>query len=278
MECAPADLTLKAMGRDELDMSRPEQIAEIIERERPDGVINASAYNTVDLAESEPETAFAVNRDGPTALARVCAGSGMPLVHVSTDYVFSGEKYGAYVESDPTSPLNIYGRSKADGEEGVLGAGGVAAVVRTCWVYSAGGRNFVTMMLRLAREGRSEVRVVADESGQPTYAPDLAQACMSILSALRAGDERASGLLHYCGADDVSRADLAEAIFEGARERGLPSAEVVRISAAEFGATAPRPARSLLDTSRARALPGVEVHFWRDRLGLCLDRIAAGTS
>lgn len=278
-EGAGGDVAVNALGRDQLDMQRPEVIAEVVERLRPDGVINASAYNAVDVAEREPEAAFALNGEGPTALARACAQVGAPLVHVSTDYVFSGEKNGPYIESDPTSPVNAYGRSKVVGEEGVLAAGGEAAVVRTAWVFSAVGKNFVTMMLSLAQrardEGRDYVRVVEDEVGRPTYAPDLAFACVAVLQGLWTVDAGARGVLHYCGADEVSRADYAEAIFAGAAERGLPTARVERITAAEFGAAAPRPSRTLLDTARITALPGVEVHEWRGRLALCLDRLAA---
>lgn len=269
-------LELSAFGRHEFDLTQTERIASFMHGRRPDGVINASANNEVDAAERDPDAAFALNRDGPTVLAQVCAEMGVPLVHVSTDYVFGDTPDGAaHLETEPPSPMNAYGRSKAEGERGVLAAGGAAAVVRTCWVYSGGGKYFVTLMLGLARDGRSQVRVVEDQIGQPTYAPDLAGACVTILRALAAGDERARGHLHYRGADAVNRAEFAEAIFKGARERGLPSAEVVRITAATFGAAAPRPSTSLMDMSRALSLPGIDAYGWRERLPLCLDRLAA---
>lgn len=266
-------LAVTALGRDRLDMTAPDRIAEIVKRVRPDGVINASAYNFVDAAENDPGPAFAINRDGPTALAHACANLNIPLVHVSTDYVFGDAKRTPYLETDPPAPMNVYGQSKWEGEQGVLAAGGVASVVRTCWVYSPGEGNFVTMMLGLAGQGRDVVRVVEDQVGRPTYAKDLAGASLAILKGLRAGNTRYEGLIHYCGDEDVDRATFAEAIFDGARRRGLPSAEVVRITANEFAAPAPRPSYSALDTAHARSLPGLQVPTWRSQLEVCLDRI-----
>ncbi len=269
------EICIRAVGRDELDLSSG-TVKHEVRRLRPDGVINASAYNLVDAAEEDPAEAFAVNRDGPTALAEVCAEIGAPFVHVSTDYVFGDGKRTPYNESDPPAPMNKYGQSKLEGENGVIAAGGSASVIRTCWVYSASGRNFVTMMLELARGGRSELRVVEDQVGSPTYAADLANACMVSLKGLAAGDERFAGLMHYSGGGETSRAAFAKAIFAGARARGLASASVTPISAAEFGAAAPRPSYSALDTTRARSLPGISVAPWEERLEACLDEIVRG--
>lgn len=266
-----------ALGRADLDMAAPQTIQHVIERLRPAGVINASAYNFVDAAETDPTEAFLVNRDGPGVLARICAELAIPLVHVSTDYVFGEPEPDAcrpFRETDTPAPMNRYGQSKLEGERIVLSCHSKSSVIRTCWVYSPEGKNFVTLMLGLAREGRSEVRVVEDQVGRPTYADDLASACLRTLKALDAGDERFQGVLHYCGDEDISRASFAEAIFEGASKRGLPCADVVRITASEFAAAAPRPSYSALDITRASGLDGLVVPHWRERLDACLDRIA----
>lgn len=267
------DFHVSCVGRETLDIAS-DGVGPALRSSRPDGVINASAYNLVDAAEEDPSEAFAVNSNGPTRLAETCADLGIPLVHVSTDYVFGDAKRSAYKETDEPAPMNRYGQSKLAGEKGVLGVGGKASVIRTCWVYSAQGRNFVTMMLALAREGREQVRVVEDQVGSPTFADDLAEACLAALKGLHAGDARFSGLLHYGGGGETSRAGFAESIFAGARSRGLPWAEVVRISAAEFAAAAPRPSFSALDSARAASLPGIRVAPWEQRLDACLDRIA----
>lgn len=265
---------LTSLSREQIDMARPDMVREQVRRIRPDGVINASAYNLVDAAEETPGDAFAVNRDGPAALAQACADNHIPLVHVSTDYVFGGEKSMPYLEDDPPAPLNIYGHSKLAGERGVLDAGGSAAIIRTSWVFSSGRNNFVTTMLGLAQEGRTEVQVVSDQVGRPTYAPDLARACLTTLAALADGDKEFAGLLHYCGEGDTSRVGFAEQIFAGARRHGLSSAEVVPISTRKFGAVAARPVYSALDTTRARALPGIKVVDWQSGLDACLAKLA----
>lgn len=269
---------VETIGREELDITSPAMIDRAIKTKRPDGVINASAYNFVDAAEADPTTAFQVNRDGPAELARRCSEQEIPLVHVSTDYVFGDRADGShrpFREDGPPNPINQYGLSKLGGEIGVLEAHPLATVLRTCWVYSPGGKNFVTLMLGLAREGRREVRVVNDQVGRPTYAADLAEACLVTLGQLMSGDHRYSGRIHYCGEEDTSRAAFAKAIFEGALERGLPAAKVVEISAAEFAATAARPAYSALSIARAMGLEKLSTPPWRRRLEACLDRIVS---
>lgn len=259
---------LVALGRDRLDLRDPVAAETELERLRPAGVINAAAFTAVDKAESEPEEAFLLNRDGPAALARVCARIGAPLVHVSTDYLFDGTKTGPYAEDDPPAPLGVYGASKAAGEEAVQASGARAAILRTSWVYSATGANFVRTMLRLAAEGRKEVGVVADQIGRPTYAPDLAAACLAAL-----GHE---GIFHFAGAGEASWADFAEAIFAAAQARGLPHAAVRRISTADYPTPARRPANSVLSTAKIEAVLGLHPRPWREALELCMDRIEAG--
>lgn len=271
LEIAPEKVSLA--GRAVIDLSDTGGLDAAIAAHAPSAVINAAAYTAVDKAESDAEAAFALNRDGPAGLARICAAGNIPLVHVSTDYVFDGSKDGVYWESDPKSPLGVYGRSKSDGEDAVLAAGGAAAIVRTSWVYSAIGGNFVKTMLRLAREGRAEVGVVADQHGRPTYAPDLAQACLAALAKLSADGAKAGGVYHFAGADDAVWADLAEATFAGAAARGGPAAAVKRITTAEYPTPAKRPANSRLDCTQFVAQFGFAPKPWRQSLEDCLDRL-----
>jgi dTDP-4-dehydrorhamnose reductase len=283
----PADWTLICPTRDQLDLTDTRGVAPAVAALAPDAIINAAAYTGVDKAESEPDAAFALNRDGPAALARatgapaprrhapVLAGAApvlqLPLVHVSTDYVFSGDKPTPYVETDAMAPTSVYGRSKAEGEALVLAAHPHAAIVRSSWVYSPHRANFVKTMLRLG-ETRDEVSVVADQIGRPTAAADLATACIAITQRLLAGDAVAQGVFHYAGAGDTSWAEFAEAIFAEAALRGRVPVRVKRITTAEFPTPARRPANSRLDTSKIERL-GITPRPWREALRLCLDEL-----
>lgn len=268
----PAGNTLEFAGRPEIDLARPDTLAVLIADRRPDLVINAGAYTAVDKAESEEDQALLVNGAGPGALARACADAGAALVHVSTDYVFDGSKAEPYLETDPIAPLNAYGRSKAAGETAVLASGANAAVLRTAWVYSAHGANFVKTMLRLAAD-REEVGVVADQLGRPTWAADLAQAALTVGGILARADGRAGGIFHFSNSGEATWADFAEAVFEGSRARGGPSARVRRIATADFPTPAPRPANSRLDTAGFEQATGMAPRPWREALGLCLDEL-----
>jgi dTDP-4-dehydrorhamnose reductase len=241
---------------------------------RPDAVINAAAFTDVDRAETEAAAAFALNRDGPAALARACADLGAPLVHLSTDYVFDGAKPAPYVETDAKAPLNLYGHSKSEGEDSVLASGAHAAIVRTSWVFAAHGRNFLRTMLRLA-EARDEIPVVADQIGRPTAASDLAQTCLAV--ALRAldRDPTSRGVFHYSDAGDASWADFAEAIFSEAAKAGLKLARVKRITTAEFPTPARRPANSRLDSTKIGAALGVAPRDWREACAICVREVLA---
>jgi dTDP-4-dehydrorhamnose reductase len=196
------------------------------------------------------------------------------LVHVSTDYVFDGTKSTPYVESDAKSPLGVYGRSKSEGEDAVLSAHAWAAVIRTSWVYSATGANFVKTMLRLAAQGREEIGVVADQHGRPTYAPDLAGACLAAVAALLKQGVAAAGVYHYAGADDAVWADVAEAVLDEARTYGLPSARVRRITTAEYPTPAKRPANSRLASEKFTTVFGFRAQDWRPRVADCVGVLA----
>lgn len=241
------------LGHEDFDLAQSDP-AEAIARIDPWAVVNAAGYTAVDRAESEPEAAHRLNRDAPAAMARACAARAIPFVHMSTDYVFDGAKTGEYVESDPVGPLTVYGRSKAEGEVLVTEAGGLSATLRTSWVFSDVGGNFVKTMLRLAGSA-DEVSVVADQQGRPTWAQDVASA--SLAAAHRMKDSGlALGILHAAGSDAMNWADFAERIFAVAERNGLPSARVRRITTADYPTPARRPANSRLEIAAIEAALG----------------------
>jgi len=274
LELMRAEAGAIGLTRADLDLAEIARIGDALAAFKPDIVINASAYTAVDKAESEPDAAFRLNRDAPAALAQAAANTGAAFVHVSTDYVFDGSKPSPYIETDPRAPLNIYGRSKAEGEDAVLAANPRAAIIRTSWVYSPNRANFVKTMLRLG-ETRNEVSVVADQHGRPTAAADLAYACLALARLQHQGETAASGVFHYAGAGDATWADFAEAIFAGAEQRGHNPVQVKRIAAADYPTPAQRPANSRLDTSKIEAL-GIATRPWREALRLCLDELFEG--
>jgi len=264
----PPGFVLQGLDRSQLDLAQTAEIAATVRALRPDAVINAAAYTAVDQAEDQQAEAFVLNRDAPAALGQVCADLGAPLVHLSTDYVFDGAKADAYVETDTRAPLNVYGRSKAEGEDAVLASGAPGAVIRTSWVYGAHGANFLRTMLRLAK-ARDEVNVVADQIGRPTWASDLARCCLDVAARAMEARGAAAGVFHYAGAGDTNWADFAEAIFA---ERNIRT-RVNRITTAEYPAQARRPANSRLDCGNIRYAWGIEARPWRDALKLCLADI-----
>jgi len=273
-----SNLNLVCLERPEFDLTALDLIPATLRRIDPGGVINAAAYTAVDRAETEQAVAYALNRDGPAALAQACAERSIPFVHVSTDYVFDGEKPAPYVESDPKAPQSVYGRSKSEGEDAVLASGAHAAIIRTAWVYDAAGANFVRTMLRLAAD-RDEIGVVADQFGRPTWAADLAGACIAAMRALMSdgqADRRAAqGVFHFSGAGDATWADLAEAVMIEHAKRGGKIAQIKRISTADYPTPARRPKNSRLDCTKIEASLGVRPRPWREALSLCMDEIHA---
>ena len=259
-----------AVGRDELDLLSHVDPRPLIDRFAPAAVINASAYTAVEKAEDEPEPAFRLNRDAPRALARACAERRLPFVHFSTDYVFDGGKGEPYLEEDARNPLNVYGRSKAEGEDAVAAAGGRWAVLRTSWIYSATGSNFVRTMLSLAAS-RSEVSVVADQRGRPTWAREAAEAALAAAGVL--ADGAAVGLTHATGGGEATWAEFARAILAEAARRGAPSAAVIEAPTSAYPTKAVRPPDSRLDLTRAKAVIGWDPPPWRESLGRCLDEL-----
>jgi dTDP-4-dehydrorhamnose reductase len=233
-------------------------------RERPDIVINAAAYTAVDRAESEPEAAWATNCIGPANLSAACDNAAVPLVHISTDYVFDGSKPGAYVENDPVNPLGVYGASKEAGDRAVRNSLERHVILRTAWVYSAHGQNFVKTMLRLAGE-RPVLRVVADQTGSPTSAADIAAAIGTVVRLIAAGNTR-WGTYHFAGAGRVTWHGFAEAIFALAAPWRGPPPKVEAITTADYPTPARRPANSVLDCRRIGDAFGIVPRSWRDAL------------
>ncbi|MDN3713193.1 dTDP-4-dehydrorhamnose reductase [Paracoccus cavernae] len=231
------------LGRDQADLSDPAACAAAIRASGARAVINAAAYTAVDRAESEPELARLVNADAPAAMASAAAGLGLPFVHISTDYVFAGDGERPWIETDPTGPLGVYGATKLAGEQAILASGAQAAILRTSWVFSAHGANFVKTMLRLGAE-RPELRVVADQHGGPTPARAIAQACLTMAEAML-DDRSKGGIYHFSGAPDTNWADFARAIMAQA---GL-SCAITDITTADYPTPAARPANSRLDCS-----------------------------
>ncbi len=258
-------------GRETLDIADHGAIAGLIARIAPSAVINAAAYTAVDRAESEAEAAYALNSDAPGAMAAACAERGLPFVHFSTDYVFDGTLDRPYVETDATGPTGIYGASKLAGEQKVTQAGGRAATLRTSWVYSRHGANFVKTMLRLAGD-RDEISVVADQLGRPTWARDCAEAALATVDGL-AADPALSGVYHLSGAGDASWADLAAAVFEASSRLGGPTARVRGITTADYPTPARRPANSRLDCGKFEAALDWPTRPWRESLAACLSEM-----
>ena len=241
------------IGQEDFDLALSDP-ADAIAGIDPWAVINAAGYTAVDRAESEQEAALRLNRDVPGAMARACAARAIPFVHMSTDYVFDGTKTGDYLESDPIAPLTVYGRSKAEGEALVAEACGLSATLRTSWVFSDVGGNFVKTMLRLAGKA-DEVSVVADQQGRPTWAQDVASASLAAASHMK-DSGRPLGILHAAGSDAMTWADFAERIFAIAKQNELPSARVRRITTQDYPTPARRPANSRLGIGAIEAALG----------------------
>jgi dTDP-4-dehydrorhamnose reductase len=272
--CAASGLTLMTIARPDADLARPESLEPALRAARPDVIVNAAAYTAVDKAESESALAEAINGRGAGALAAVAAGLGRPLIHLSTDYVFDGTKSAPYVETDPVGPVSAYGRSKLAGERAVAAAGPDHAILRTAWVYSPFGVNFVRTMLRLAMS-RPEVGVVADQVGNPTSALDIADAVLVVARNLLAqpAEMRLRGVFHLAGTGFASWADLAEAVFAASARDGGPVARVRRITTAEYPTPARRPANARLETGRLAREHGLVMPAWQASVESCVRRL-----
>lgn len=264
----------RPLVRADADLSDPAAIARAIATSDADIVLNAAAYTAVDKAEEERDLAFAVNATAPGAMARACADRGIPLLHVSTDYVFDGSGSRPWRESDPVAPLGAYGASKLAGERAVAETGAEAVILRTAWVFSAHGGNFVKTMLRVG-QGRDEMRVVADQFGGPTPARAIAGALWTIAAAFRDG-QGATGIFHFAGAPATSWADFAEAIFVRSGWSTVPS--VTRIATADWPTPTSRPANSVLDCSAIAAAYGIAQPDWQRGLDDVISELSGSTN
>lgn len=262
-----------ALGRPELDLSVPDSIEAALKNARPDVIVSAAAYTAVDQAEAEEEAATVINGVAAGKIATIAAKLNVPVIHLSTDYVFDGSKPAAYVETDPVAPLGAYGRSKFAGEIAIAEAAPNHVILRTAWVYSPFGKNFLKTMLRLA-EGRDSINVVDDQVGNPTSALDIADGILRIAINLVASDHpRLRGIFHMTGSGRASWADFATEIFQVSAAQGGPFAEVGRIPSSAYPVPARRPANSCLDCRKLLENHDVVLPDWQTSTAQVVDRL-----
>jgi len=258
-----AGVDVIAIGRPQLDLANPDTVIEAIAAARPDVVVSAAAYTAVDQAEDEPDLAFRVNAVGAGKVAQAAARLGVPVIHLSTDYVFDGSASGSYVETDATAPASVYGASKLAGEQAVAAANPRNLILRTAWVYSPFGKNFVKTMLRLAAD-RDEISVVADQWGNPTSALDIADAILHAAATLhRNKDFAAFGIYHLAGTGEANWSGFARHILDTSRVSGGPSARVRDITTTDYPTKARRPANSRLSSAKFASAFGWSAPDWR---------------
>jgi len=268
-------LELIAAGRPELDLAVPGSAAAAVRRIEPEVVISAAAYTAVDQAEDEPELAERVNGEAPGELAGAAREVGARIIHLSTDYVFDGRKPEPYREDDPTGPIGAYGRSKLLGEERVRAANPDHLILRTAWVYSPWGKNFVKTMMALART-RDEVNVVADQQGNPTSALDIADGLLAILANWQAGGPTGlEGTFHLAGSGQTHWCGLAAHVFAECERLGEATARACPIATADFPTKAARPANSMLDSSRLAKAFGYSAPPWQHSVTHVVERLSA---
>jgi dTDP-4-dehydrorhamnose reductase len=269
-----AGIEIVPLGRPELDLEVPHTVQATLTAAHPNLVVNAAAYTAVDQAEREPAKATAVNERGAAMVAAAARELGVPVIHLSTDYVFDGTKATPYVEEDPVAPSNVYGASKFAGEQAVAAATLDHLILRTAWVYAPYGNNFVRTMLALART-RHEVRVVVDQRGCPTYAPDIAVAIIALAQNLlnSPSNRQLRGVFHLASSEETTWADFAVAVFAFLAAKGLPTPVVVPISSSDYPTAARRPANSRLDSGKLLLIHGLALPSWRASIKLCLERL-----
>jgi len=260
---------LIVLGRDQLDLANAEQIRQRVRAHRPSLIINAAAHTAVDQAESEPDAAFAINAIAPGILAEEAKALGIPLIHYSTDYVFDGSKPAPYTEADTPNPLGVYGQSKLAGEQAIAAVGGQYLVLRTSWVYSNHGKNFLLTMQRLLQE-KPQMRIVADQIGAPTWAGSIANSTLALIERWQAGTAGEWGVYHLTAQGETSWFGFAEAIGEHLRKQGKACAELEAIPSSAYPTPAQRPLNSRLDCSRLRQQWHVSQPQWQDALRECL--------
>lgn len=269
---AMADVEYLAVDRDQLDITNQNQVNSVVNEFKPNIIINAAAHTAVDKAEQEVELSYAINRDGAKYLAQAAHNVGAAILHISTDYVFAGDKHGEYVEADLTAPQGVYGESKLAGEIAVAQACPRHIILRTAWVFGEHGNNFVKTMLRLAQT-RDELGVVADQYGGPTYAGDIANALLTMAKAMVDGEFTAFGVYHFSGSPHVSWHDFSCTIFDKAREQGILNKplQVNAITTEDYPTPAKRPVNSKLDCHKIEQVFGVTPSDWKAALNHLID-------
>ena len=261
-------------GRPGADLANPASLSVTIEEVQPDVVILSGAYTAVDQAESDQAAARAINAAGPAAVGAASAAADIPVVHLSTDYVFDGAKTSPYVETDPTGPLTVYGATKLEGEQALAASGARHVIVRVSWVHAPEGKNFVRTMLRLATT-HERLNVVADQIGRPTYAPHLAIALRDIAARLVLDPDAPTGLFHLTGSGEpCSWRQFAETIFAASKVRGGPAAITDPIPTTAYPTPAKRPPNSTLDCTRMKDAYGIVIPDWRQGVEECVEAIA----
>ena len=272
---ARKDIDALSVGRPALDLCQPSSIKSTLVGDRPDIMINTAAYTAVDKAEEEEDAVFQLNAAGAAAFAEAAAKRDIPIIHLSTDYVFDGTKDAPYTEDDAPAPQSVYGRSKLQSEIDVAAANPRHVILRTAWVHSPFGRNFVKTMLGIAAK-QDEVNVVDDQLGSPTYALHLAAAILEIAAQLsRERDDASWGLYHAANKGEVSWHGLATRAFEASGRLGGPTATAHPITTAEYPTAAPRPANSRLDCSKLERTFGIEMPHWESGVDDCVGRLLA---
>jgi len=271
---AKRSIDLLALGRPELDLTQPITVEQAVEKIAPDFVINTAAFTAVDLAEKESEVAFAVNGYGAGVLATICNQRKLPIIHLSTDYVFDGSKKRPYTEIDETSPLGIYGHSKLDGEKAVIAKNARHIILRTAWIYSPFGDNFVKTMLRLS-DSQSILKVIDDQRGCPTYAPHVAEGILEITSKLYNIDKSESpwGIYNIAGLGETTWYWFAREIFAQSEKNSGPTAQVQAITTEQYPTPASRPANSRLNCTKLEQVFGITLPNWREGTADCVSRL-----
>ena len=265
-EILPADLP-------DLDITDKTQVKHRLEKSRPSFVVNAAAYTNVDKAETERNLAFAVNRDGPANLAEICAEFEIPLIHISTDFIFDGKKGSPYIESDIVSPLSIYGKSKQEGENEIRSRLEKHIILRTAWLYGVHGQNFVKTMLKLSRE-KEVISVVADQFGSPTSAADLTEAILDIIATVKHSSDITWGTYHYCGEGITTWHRFTEEILGMARQYiSIKTITVKPVSTAEYPTKATRPCFSALDCGLIKKNFGISSKSWQNSLAIVIRQL-----
>lgn len=261
------DIELLAVDREQLDITDCAAVTELVNQFKPDAIINAAAHTAVDKAENEVELSYAINRDGPKYLGQAAQDVGAAILHISTDYVFEGNKLGEYVESDTTNPQGVYGSSKLAGETAVAEACDKHIILRTAWVFGENGNNFVKTMLRLAAT-RDALNIVGDQFGGPTYAGDIANALIQIAKRITQGDTVEYGIYHYSGLPHVSWCEFAETIFDKALEQGGAKKKplLTSITTEQYPTVAKRPSNSCLSTEKIKNAFLIEACDWKTAL------------